>query len=45
MVWGGSVGLSPADDKLIQVERILNLDPELRSSDLLININYLFDWI
>jgi len=28
MVWGGSLGLSPADDKLIQVERILNLDPE-----------------
>lgn len=28
MVWGGSLGLSPADDKLIQIERILNLDPE-----------------
>lgn len=28
MVWGGSLGLSPADDKLIQVERILHLDPE-----------------
>jgi len=28
MVWGGSLGLSPADDKLIQVERVLNLDPE-----------------
>ena len=28
MVWGGSLGLSPADDKLIQVERILSLDPE-----------------
>lgn len=28
MVWGGSIGLSPADDKLIQIERILNLDPE-----------------
>jgi AMP phosphorylase len=28
MVWGGSLGLSPADDKLIQVERLLNLDPE-----------------
>lgn len=27
MVWGGSLGLSPADDKLIQIERILNLDP------------------
>lgn len=28
MVWGGSLGLSPADDKIIQVERILHLDPE-----------------
>jgi AMP phosphorylase len=28
LVWGGSLGLSPADDKLIQVERILNLDPD-----------------
>lgn len=28
LVWGGSLGLSPADDKLIQIERILNLDPE-----------------
>lgn len=28
MVWGGSLGLSPADDKLIQIEKILNLDPE-----------------
>jgi AMP phosphorylase len=28
MVWGGSLGLSPADDKLIQIERILNLDPQ-----------------
>lgn len=28
MVWGGSLGLAPADDKIIQVERILNLDPE-----------------
>jgi len=28
MVWGGSLGLSPADDKLIQVERVLSLDPE-----------------
>ena len=28
MVWGGSLGLAPADDKLIQVERVLNLDPE-----------------
>jgi len=28
MVWGGSLGLAPADDKIIQVERLLNLDPE-----------------
>lgn len=27
-VWGGALGLAPADDKLIQVERLLNLDPE-----------------
>lgn len=27
-VWGGSLGLAPADDKLIRVERLLNLDPE-----------------
>ena len=28
LAWGGSLGLSPADDKLIQVERLLNIDPE-----------------
>lgn len=28
LVWGGSLGLAPADDKIIQVERLLNLDPE-----------------
>lgn len=28
MVWGGSVGLSPADDILIRVERALSLDSE-----------------
>ncbi len=28
LVWGGSLGLAPADDKLIKVERLLNLDPE-----------------
>src|SRR3989344_1795956 len=26
--WGGSLGLAPADDKLIRVERMLNVDPE-----------------
>jgi len=28
LAWGGALGLSPADDKLIRVERLLNLDPE-----------------
>ncbi len=28
MVWGGAVKLSPADDILIRVERVLNLDSE-----------------
>jgi AMP phosphorylase len=28
LVWGGALGLAPADDKIIQVERLLNLDPE-----------------
>lgn len=28
MVWGGSLNLSPADDKIIQVEKLLSLDPE-----------------
>lgn len=28
LVWGGSLGVSPADDKIIQVERLLNLDPK-----------------
>jgi len=28
MIWGGSLNLAPADDKLIKVERLLNLDPE-----------------
>ncbi len=28
MVWGGSLGLSPADDIIIKVERMLDLDPE-----------------
>ena len=28
LVWGGSLNLAPADDKLIQVERLLNIDPE-----------------
>jgi len=28
LVWGGALGLAPADDKIIQVERLINLDPE-----------------
>lgn len=28
LAWGGSLGLAPSDDKIIQVERILNLDIE-----------------
>src|SRR3989338_2472074 len=28
LAWGGSLGMAPADDKLIQVERLLNVDPE-----------------
>ena len=28
MAWGGALGLSPADDILIRVERVLDLDPE-----------------
>ncbi len=28
LVWGGSLGLAPSDDKIIKIERILNLDVE-----------------
>lgn len=28
LVWGGALGLAPADDKIIRVECILGLDPE-----------------
>ena len=28
MAWGGALGISPADDILIRVERVLDLDPE-----------------
>lgn len=28
LAWGGTLGLAPADDKLIRVERLLNLDPQ-----------------
>lgn len=34
LAWGGALGLAPSDDKIIRVERILNLDvePQLLSS-------------
>jgi len=28
LIWGGALGLAPADDKIIQVERLLHLDPQ-----------------
>jgi putative thymidine phosphorylase len=28
MVWGGSLGLVPADDKIITIERMVRIDPE-----------------
>ena len=28
MVWGGALGLTPADAKILQIEKLLNLDPE-----------------
>src|SRR4030042_39571 len=28
MVWGGSLGMVPADDKIIQIEKALKIDPE-----------------
>ena len=28
MVWGGALGLVPADDKIITVERVIKIDPE-----------------
>ncbi|MFH1290082.1 MAG: thymidine phosphorylase, partial [Nanoarchaeota archaeon] len=28
LAWGGSLGLAPADDKLIRVEKMLGVDPE-----------------
>ncbi|MEI6849731.1 MAG: thymidine phosphorylase family protein, partial [archaeon] len=28
LAWGGSLGMAPADDKLIRIERLLDLDPE-----------------
>ncbi|MEK6928655.1 MAG: AMP phosphorylase [Nanoarchaeota archaeon] len=28
LAWGGSIGLAPADDRLIRIERIIDIDPE-----------------
>ena len=28
MVWGGGLGMVPADDKIIQIEKMLKIDPE-----------------
>lgn len=28
LVWGGGLSISPADDKIIEVERLINLDPK-----------------
>jgi len=28
LVWGGALGLAPADDKIIQVEKLISVDPE-----------------
>ncbi len=28
LVWGGTLGLAPADEKIIEIEKILNIDPE-----------------
>ncbi|MFH1365306.1 MAG: thymidine phosphorylase [archaeon] len=28
MVWGGSLGLVPADDKIIAIEKVIKIDPE-----------------
>lgn len=47
MVWGGSLGVVPADDKLIQIEKILKIDPEsqllasIMSKKLAVNSNYI----
>jgi len=47
MVWGGSLGVVPADDKLIQVEKMLKIDPEsqllasIMSKKLAVRSNYI----
>lgn len=47
MVWGGSLGLVPADGKIIQIERALRIDPEsqlvasIMSKKLALGSNYI----
>jgi AMP phosphorylase len=47
MVWGGSLKIVPADNKIIKVEKILNIDPEsqliasIMSKKLAINSKYI----
>lgn len=46
IVWGGALGLAPADDKIIQIERLLSLDPDAQllasiiSKKLSVNANH-----
>jgi len=47
MVWGGSLGLVPADSKIIQIETLLKIDPEaqllasIMSKKLAVESNYI----
>ncbi len=47
LVWGGSLGLAPADDKIVQVEKLLSLDPtpqllaSIMSKKLAVNAKYI----
>lgn len=47
LAWGGSLGLAPSDDKIIQVERLLNIDAEaqllasIMSKKIAVGSNYL----
>lgn len=48
LVWGGSLNLAPADDKIIQVEKLLNLDPtpqllsSIMAKKLAVSANHVF---
>ncbi|MDO8622996.1 MAG: thymidine phosphorylase [archaeon] len=47
MVWGGCLGIVPADDKMIQIEKMLKIDPEsqllasIMSKKLAVGSNYI----